>query len=175
MERMVNKWMQGMSAVGILLSSFFILNLFVSCESIDCTLNNVVACHYAFYSAETGEAYTLTDVLTVTAEGTEEVLYNQGTNTQSISLPMSYWQDTDVLKFSFYNTETETTEEATLQVSKTNTQHFESPDCPATMFHQLTSITFDSPTGYIESVEITKKSVQYNSQENVKIYLHTAD
>ena len=88
---------------------------------------------------------------------------------------MSYWQGTDVLKFSFYNTETETTEEATLQVSKTNTQHFESPDCPATMFHQLTSITFDSPTGYIESVEITKKSVQYNSQENVKIYLHTAD
>ena len=145
----------------------------ISCESIDCTVNNVVTLNVGFYSSDDGSAFSLTDTLTVTALGTDSVLYNRGRGVASVSLPMSYWQEADTLLLHFAGTDE--THDVTLIVGKLNAPHFESPDCPTTMFHEITGTTLVDPTGYVDSVVVAKTSVHYGSLENVKIYLHTAD
>ena len=157
----------------LLLVFSFPFFLIFSCESFDCTLNNVVVCKYAFYSAD-GQNVTVLDTLTVTTEGSDSILYNRGSNVSSLSLPMSHWQEADTLNFYFYNAESQTTQKVVIRVKKTNTQHFEAPDCPTTMFHELQSIDFDSPTQCVDSIVISNTAVNYESQENIKIYLHTA-
>lgn len=150
------------------------LMLMVSCESIDCTLNNVVTCNFAFYGAE-GDAVAVNDTMTVTAEGTDSILLNRGTQIGSFSLPMSYWQDEDVLNFSFKSASSDYTLEMVLYLKKTNVQHFESPDCPTTMFHELEEVYFETNTPFVDSVVIVNKAVNYDALENVRIYLRTAD
>lgn len=150
-----------------------LLTGFISCESIDCTVDNVVTLNVGFYSSDDGSAFLLTDTLTVTAAGTDSVLYNRGIGIATVSLPMSYWQEADTLLLHFANPDE--THDVTLIVGKQNTPHFESPDCPTTMFHEITGTTLVDPTGYIDSVGVTKNSVRYGSQENIKIYLHPAD
>ncbi len=145
-----------------------------ACEGIDCTLNNVVTCTYAFYNSE-GVACTVTDTLTVTAAGTDSILYNRGTNISTIDLPMSYWKEADTLTFTFYNPDADTKGSITLRVTKTNTQHFESPDCPTTMFHMLTEASEVGVSQLADSIVINNPTVNYEAKENIKIYLHTAD
>ena len=83
---------------------------------------------------------------------------------------MSYWKETDTLDLHIFNKEA--SYRATLFVSKSNMQHFESPDCPTTMFHRLTSV---SHTGSIvDSVVIVRPDVDFLQDENIKIYFHTA-
>ncbi|MDE7166354.1 MAG: hypothetical protein K2O17_04930 [Bacteroidaceae bacterium] len=164
-------WGIGMAHCLMLLLSFVLL----SCESIDCTLNNVVTCKYAFYSSSDGAAFTLADTLSITAEGTDSVLYNRGSKVKSVSLPMSYWQETDTLNFRFYNRETGLDATIAIYIKKSNTPHFESPDCPTTMFHELREVTYREEQGLVDSVVIAHPSVNYASKENIKIYLHTAD
>lgn len=159
--------------VGMSMGVGLFLLFLIGCESIDCTLNNVVTCNYAFYSAD-GQQVKVLDTLTVTTEGSDSILYNRGTNVATLSMPMSYWQEADTLNFSFYNAEAQATQNVVIRVKKSNTPHFESPDCPTTMFHELLSIDFDSPTQCVDSVVISNAAVNYESQENIKIYLHTA-
>ena len=154
----------------ILSSSLFLI---FSCEGIDCTVNNVVTCKYTFYTAD-GNKVSIADTLTVTAEGTDSVLYNRGVKVNTLSLPMSHWQETDTLYFLFKSSTIEDLEqEVILYVSKSNTEHFENPDCPTTMFHQLLSVDFISPSHCVDSVVIANPTVNYDSSENIKIYLHT--
>ncbi len=141
-----------------------------SCEGIDCTWNNVGCCNYYFYSSSTNSKISLTDTLTVTSFGTDSILYNRGVNTSYLSLPMSYWNDTDTLVFLLESDDY--TLSSTLYVSKTNVQHHESPDCPTTMFHQLTDINFVS--NVIDSVIISRPEVNYLQDENIKVYFHTS-
>ncbi len=142
-----------------------------SCEGIDCVLNNVVSCYYTFYSSETGNNISLIDTLTITAQGTDSILFNRGVNTSSVALPMSYDNDTDTLSFIVYGEDYYNV--STLYVSKTNVQHFESPDCPTSMFHFITDVTFDS--NVIDSVVVIKADVNYMQDENIKVYFRTSD
>ncbi len=145
--------------------------LLVSCEGVDCTLNNMVLCHYSFYDSNSGDAISLSDTLTITAQGTDSVLFNQGVNKSSVSLPMSYGNDTDSLLFTI--TGDGYSYESTIFVSKTNIPHYESPDCPTTMFHQITDATCVSSV--IDSVVVIRSSVNYLQDENIKVYIRTAD
>ena len=142
-----------------------ILALWVTsaCESADCTLNSQVLCQYGFYDAE-GTAVALADSL----------LYNKGTKFSTLSLPMSYGMEEDTLNLHFFNQQTGLDQVIVVRVKKTNTPHFESPDCPAVMFHQLQDITFTATPGYVDSIKIVSPTVNYATQENIKIYLHTA-
>ena len=144
-----------------------------ACEGIDCTLNNLVTLNIGFYSSADGSSYALTDTLTVTAEGTDSVLYNRGTRTSSLSLPMSYWQQADTLNLDFYNDEE--SHRLTLRVRKSNTQHHESPDCPSTMFHTIEGVESEGAQGYIDSVLVVNTKVNYASIEHIQIYVHVAD
>ncbi|MCD8266170.1 MAG: DUF6452 family protein [Prevotellaceae bacterium] len=138
------------------------------CEGIDCTLNNVVLCHYNFYSSETGTLVSLADTLTVTAQGTDSVLYNQGANLTGVSLPMSYYSDADTLVFTLQGDGYRT--QSTVRVEKSNTEHYESPDCPATMFHYLSGVSFSSMV--IDSIVIKRAEVDYLQDENIRVYFH---
>ncbi len=140
------------------------------CEEIDCTLNNVVQCHYTLYDTQTGSTASLADTLTVTALGTDSVLYNKGVGVSTLSLPMSYYQDADTLCFTI-DTANETYV-STVVIAKTNTSHYENPDCPATMFHTITSAVVTSGVG-IDSVAVSRADVNYLQDENIKIYIHT--
>ena len=145
-----------------------------SCESIDCTLNNIVTCNYAFYNSE-GEAVGVSDTLTVTADGTDSILLNKEANVETFSIPMSYWRDEDTLNLSFKSASSDYVLRMVMYVGKTNHEYFESPDCPTSMFHELKSLYFETNTPFVDSVVVVNKAVNYDAQENVRIYLHTAD
>lgn len=159
-------------AFGIFVAGLLMLTV-VACEGIDCTLNNVVTLNVGFYRSDDGSAYTIPDTLTITAEGTDSVLLNRAIRVKSISLPMSYWQEADTLRLHFYNTES--SHEMTMRIEKSNTQHFESPDCPTTMFHEIKGMSHEGATGYVDSVVVTNKSIGYGALEHIKVYMHVAD
>ena len=87
---------------------------------------------------------------------------------------MSYWLEADTLKLDFYNVTNDTHHPVVLYVDKTNIPHYESPDCPTTMFHVIQGVSFTSTTNYVDSVIVTNPSVNYNAQENIRVYLHPA-
>ncbi len=147
--------------------------ILAGCEGIDCTINNVVTCNYTFYAS--GNQVSVDDTLTVTAAGSDSVLFNRGYGISTLSLPMSYWQNADTLDFNFVNADN-ATYTLTLRIKKTNIPHFENPDCPTTMFHELLQVDYDESTAnVIDSVVVTNNLVQYGSFENIKIYLHSDD
>lgn len=156
-----------MKRIPVLLS---LLLLLTACEGVDCTLNNVVLCRYGFYDSTTGQSIQLSDTLTITAEGTDSILYNRGVNTSSVTLPMSYWQEADTLTLHISGKGYTYTN--TLRIQKSNTQHFESPDCPTTMFHHIEQATLMSGVT-IDSVVVVKPTVNYEQDENIKIYFRT--
>ena len=149
--------------------------LLAGCESIDCTLNNVVCLRIGFYASDSKEKVSVLDTLTITAEGTDSVLLNRGVKTSDVKLPMSYWQDEDVLRMTFTETLTRNKRSLVLRVGKTNTQHYEGPECPTVMFHNLKNVDFDDENGLVDSVVVTNKHVNYAPKENIQIYLHAAD
>ncbi len=140
-----------------------------SCDTIDCTLYNTVTCQASFYGD--GKAVAITDVLTVTTCGVDSVLINQQRDTQTMNLPLSYWQDTDTLVL-IITSDTYALLD-TLWIEKENIPHFESPDCPTSMFHRITSARVTHT--FIDSVTITTPLVNYDQAENLKIHVHTGN
>ena len=136
-----------------------------ACDSIDCTLYNTVSLACSFYSE--GHAVKLTDTLTVSALGTDSILVNSLIGASKLELPLSYSQDADTLVLRIYGEEYDLSD--TLWVEKTNTPHFESPDCPTTMFYQIKSVRHTST--FIDSVTITRNLVDYDQTENIRIHL----
>lgn len=149
------------------------LVVMTGCEGIDCTLNNIVSLNVGFYSSSDGLTYAEPDTLTVTAEGTDSVLCNRSRGRSSITLPVSYWQEADTLNFNFYNSEE--SHRITLRIRKTNKLHYESPDCPTTMFHTIQGIESIGGQGYIDSVVVVNPNINYASYENIRIYFHLPD
>lgn len=155
-----------LTAIGMLL-------MLVACEGINCTLNNVVLLHVGFYDSSTGQPVALTDTLTVTAEGTDSVLLNRKVGAQGLTLPMSYWREADSLLLTISGPDYQWTE--VVYLHKENTPHYESPDCPATMFHLLKQAEWNVVRSAIDSVVIVKPTVNYQTDENVRIYFSTGN
>ncbi len=139
--------------------------LFCTCDTIDYTLNNTVSLTCGFYS--NGKNIEITDVLTVTAAGTDSVLINQIAGVSSISIPLSYWNDVDSIVLTVNGESGEISD--TIRVEKASTPHFESPDCPSTMFHKIRNISFSGI--FIDSISISQSSVNYDQIENIQIHL----
>jgi len=79
------------------------------------------------------------------------------------------------MHLNFYYPAADATYEVVIRLQKKNIPHTESPDCPTTMFHEITGLSYDDEDGYIDSIVIANSSVNYGSQENLKIYLHYDD
>ena len=135
--------------------------LAVACSSINCQLNNTVYTTYGFYYRNS--PITVTDTLTVTTLGSDSVLLNKQTGMSSIELPMSYTGETDVFVLSFMNLSNDT-----IWVSHTNYPYYETPECGTAIFHEITRI--DHTRNLIDSIEVVKRTVNYDGKENVRIH-----
>jgi len=142
--------------------------LLIACDTVDCTLNNAVYCYLSFYN-NSGEKVAISDTLSISAYGTKKSIYNRGVKKSDVAIPMSYYNAEDTLTFAV--TSNESTMEAEIVIGKTNTQFFESPDCPVNMFHNITSAYVFSGQ-FIDSVVVVKPTVNFQQDENIRIYLH---
>ena len=146
-----------------------LLLLLAACETIDCTLYNTIGLKARFYSQ--GAAVSITDTLTISACGTDSVLLNRAVSASDVTLPMSFWQAADTFLLRVEGDDYVLAD--TLCVQKTNTPHFESPDCPSTMFHQITAVSCSRT--FIDSVVIVQSSVNFSQFENIQIHLRSGD
>lgn len=147
-----------------------------ACSSIDCPLNNRV---YASFRLA-GDVSTLTDTLTVstprTIDNAEEdtVLINRLTQTDSLSLPMSYQRTEDIYYFTLVQKDTQLKTIDTLWVSKENLPHFESVDCNPMMFHTINGVRFTQHA--IDDIQVNNNKVTHNdAKAHFLIYLKNRD
>ena len=154
-----------------------LLPLSVACTNIDCPLDNVVEMTCGLYRAEDGASLTLTHVLTVSTGGSKDsILLNQAQNIDAFLLPLRQGSEMDTLLLNFSDATRSATD--TLFISHNNVPHFESLDCPASIFHQLTSVRWTSHAWKeypltVDSAAIVRKVVDYENIENIKLYLRS--
>ncbi len=147
----------------------YTLLLPTGCDTIDCTLYNIVSCQASFYA--NGGAVSITDVLDVKTCGIDSVLVNQQSSTETLNLPLSYWQETDTLVFIVTGEGYALMD--TVWIDKENTPHFESPDCPSTMFHHIRDVR--TTHTFIDSVTIVQPLVNYDQTDNLQIHVRTGN
>ncbi len=151
----------------------------LSCESVTCPINNTVACVYGFYaSARTsdgtfveGAAISIGDTLTITAMGADSVIANRLINKNGVSLPVSFYGDTDSLMFTFIDAQGAVGRD-TIRIDKTNRAHLDDPSCPLHMWHTITAV--QSTRHLIDTVLINHSDINYDGLENLQIYFRTA-
>lgn len=139
-----------------------------ACSSIDCPVDNVVETRYSIMDSE-GQGLTLSDTMMVRstrADGTDTIIFNRGIGINNFALPISYSHPEDILYFSFDNTflvDSDTVSlhiQDTVWVKKEDYPNFESVDCNAVFFHQLTDVRYTR--NYIDSIVIKNPSVTYD-------------
>lgn len=144
-----------------------------ACSNIDCPLINTVSSRCSFYDASTSSSLTLTDTLTVTAAGTDSVIYNLGTDISYVDLPMRYTGDADTLMFTINSSGKTRTD--SLVVGHTNKPHFENLDCTPSMYHEITYVRVLKGSGddnitRIDSAVVLNSKVSNYAVENIGIY-----
>ena len=158
------------------------MGIWGSCSNIDCPLDNVVSMQCNLFSYETKSALTLTDELTVTPAGRDTTLLNKASNIQSFLLPLKETAEgqqvaTDTLLLHFSNVAEQSATD-TLFVSHMLHPHFESLDCPASVFHTITAVrTTSHPLSEmpltVDSVSLVRSIVNYDDVENIRIFLRS--
>lgn len=147
------------------------------CSNINCPLDNVVMMQCNFYESETGKSLTLTDELSVMPANSDTVLINRITQVSSILLPLRESGDSDTLLLQLSNAAGQTATD-TLFVSHTRQPHFESIDCPASVFHTITAARATShPLSElpltVDSISVVRSLVNYDDIENIRIFLRS--
>ena len=160
----LGRWMSG---VAVLFASLSAIVMY-SCSSIDCPVQNTVSVQYEIRD-KAGDALSITDslsIITMRQDG-EYVLLNRLIGKSSFSLPISYSQPEDVLFFCF--TDSVKTLVDTVWIKKDDIPHFESVDCSAAFFHELTNVRHTHNA--IDSLVLINTSVNYDV-ETVHFYLY---
>jgi len=155
---------------------FLTVLLLLACSTIDCPVENIVEVRYAVkaFDGESEVADTLKDTLNVWAtrqNRNDTLIYNHGYDVKAFSLPVSYTNPEDVLVFQVTDSLNQSKTD-TVWITKENTPHFESVDCPTRYFHQLTAVR--STHVRIDTIIINNPSVTYDS--SVKhLHIHFKD
>lgn len=156
--------------------------LLVSCSSIDCSLNSLVRTKFQFYSSN-GDSLSVLDTMTIVTtrmddsdtilyDAVDDVIFNKGVGISSFHLPISYSHPEDVLVFCFSRDSMLVVD--TVWIKKDDYPHFESVDCNASFFHELTDIRHTH--NCFDSIVIVNPSVTNNDQVlHVRIYPKTGD
>lgn len=166
-----------MKLLRLFLLSILGLNLFFSCKEIDCPLDNIVVMTVGLYHAEGHQSLTLEDTLTIKASGTDSILLNRALGVNSIQLPVRQGSLMDTILFCFSNKERQKAID-TIFIGHTNEPHFESIDCPPSVFHTINHVSWTShPLSQfpltIDSVAVARTKVNYDDVENLKVYLRS--
>lgn len=148
--------------------------LCASCEMSDCPINNIVYGTYGFYQQgeEGDEKITLLDTLTIRAAGTDSILVNRYIKASEVDVPVSYTAKADTLILTF-TSELGSVAEDSIIIRKENIRHYESPDCPASMFHIVQGVQHTRV--FIDSIAIINPNINYNVSEHFKIYFRTGN
>lgn len=132
-----------------------------ACSSVDCPVQNAVYTIYKVRNAD-GTAGTLADTLTVSTtrrDGTDSVLLNRDVNAATLNIPISHNAPADTLYFERKDT-TGSVLTDTVTVRKDNTPHFESVDCNASFFHNITGVEWTRHG--IDTIVVNNPSVNYD-------------
>ena len=147
-----------------------ILILTGSCDSgYDCGIENTAYNRIGFYNIDgnnTEKEYQFPEVLTVSlrVNGKDSVVINHITNAGELKVPISYTHDCDTVVFSYESGATDT-----LYVSHENIPYFISMECGLAMYHKLLGVRHTE--AFIDSVAITNDYVNFDNNENIKLYL----
>ena len=150
-----------------------IILLLTACTSIDCPVKNRVGITYALKKSD-GTTDTLGIdtmwVWTRTHEGKDTLLINRlcGDKAMSFELPVSHTQPEDSI-FTLLKDTLSHTWKDTICIKKENYPHFESVDCQAAYFHKITAVS--STQHIIESIHLNNPDVNYDTNENIHLYL----
>lgn len=138
------------------------------CDSgYDCSIENTAYNRIGFYDADNSdEKYEFPDVLNVSMmiNGRDSIVIYHIRNVSELQLPMSYVHECDTIIFSYENSATDT-----LFVKHENIPFFVSMECGTAMYHRITDITHT--TAFIDSAVIVNDYINYDYNENVKLYL----
>lgn len=149
-----------------------------ACSNIDCPLDNVVVMQCNLYDAASQTSLTLTDTLSIQPLGKDTILLNRAIGVNSFLLPLKETAQNDTLLLRFSNELGEHITD-TLYVEHDLQPHFESIDCPASVFHNITTVRSGSQIGAtlpitIDSLSLVRSLVNYDDVENIRIFLRTA-
>lgn len=96
----------------------------------------------------------------------DTILIGRLVNAKSFKVPMSYTNSEDTLVFSYAGISLPDT----IKVKHQSYTHVEAPECGLCKFHTLESI--NATDRYIDHVEISNPKVNYDGNENIKIYFN---
>lgn len=135
----------------------------------DCELNNIAYDNMGFYAIEGDkeEPYIYPSPLTVSlmVNGKDVIMINHITEADEVSLPMSYTQECDTVIFHYDDGLCDS-----LYVSHTNAPYYLSMECGTVMYHQLEGLKHTNV--WIENATIVNKNVNFEGNENIKIYFY---
>lgn len=103
---------------------------------------------------------------TVTEQRRDTILINKLSKASSFQVPMSFFSSNDTLVISYSSIALPDT----IKVTHDSYPHVELPECGSYRFHYLRNIT--STDRNIDSISISNPQVNYEGNENVKIYLN---
>lgn len=149
--------------------------MLAACSTFDCPLNNKVYASVKLASGQLDDTLSVSIPRSMGEDESDTVVVNRLTETDSLSLPMSYSHDEDLylLHFKQKDTGAETTD--SMWVKKTNEPHFESVDCSPAMFHTIGGVRYTRHN--IDSISINNNKVTYNdAKAHLLLYLkHSND
>jgi len=154
-----------------LLLTLLLTAILTSCSTIDCPVQNTVNTYYALKDSVQGD-YTLNgdtiDVYTRQRSGKDTLILNQLVNGSTFSLPIGYSNPEDTLYFKLRRDTVETVD--TVWIKKENMPHFESVDCSAAYFHEITDIRYTAHG--LDSIVINNHTVDYDAKaQHFYLYL----
>ena len=144
--------------------------LFTGCDNgYDCSLENTAYNRIGFYRINgygIEEKTEFSQTLTVSAmvNDTAKVVVNRIENASSLQLPMSYAQECDTTIFSYPGGITDT-----LYITHENIPYYISMECGTVMYHKILDIRHTG--NFIDSAAIVNDYVNFDYNENIKLYL----
>ena len=140
---------------------FVVVVWLTACSTIDCPVENTVAVQYEIRD-KAGKELSITDSLSIVSirQDGDYVVLNRLSNKSSFSIPISYAYPEDLLYFCFKNLENDSIVVDTVCMKKDDFPHFESVDCNASFFHEITNVQYTRH--YIDSLVLLNKSVTYD-------------
>ena len=140
---------------------FVVVVWLTACSTIDCPVENTVAVQYEIRD-KAGNELSITDSLSIvsTRQDGDYVVLNRLSDKSSFSIPISYAYPEDVLYFCFKNLDNDSIVVDTVCIEKDDFPHFESVDCNASFFHEITNVQYTRH--YIDSLVLLNKSVTYD-------------
>lgn len=136
----------------------------------DCKIYNTAYYRTLFRSIDaiTGEEipYTFSEPLDIRliVNGIDSLVINNMTSDTELALPMCYTQECDTLLLEFGTLITDT-----LFVEHTNIPYFISMDCGTGMYHNITKLRHTN--NFIDSAAIIQPFINFDANENIKLYL----